>query len=73
MGLFTFLNIFEIYGYTMCYTSATSAKPGAYAGFLKAGTILKIFGILGIHAAKRHVASRSCEPLLWGFGSPPPP
>ena len=34
------------------------------------GPSLKFYGILDIHAAKRHVASS--EPLLGGFGGMPP-
>ena len=36
---------------------------GAYAGFLRGGPNFKIFVILDIHAAKRHVASSEAASL----------
>ena len=46
------------------------ANTGAYAGFLRGGPNFKNFGILDIHAAKRHVASSEAASLCLGACPP---
>ena len=46
-----------------CITTSEWINPGAYAGFLRGGPNFKIFGILDIHAAERHVASSEAASL----------